>query len=292
MKDNQIATLDKITFSTDQIQLIKNQIAVGATDDELNLFLYQAKRTGLDPLNRQIYFIKRNVWDGTKQAYVSKPTIQTSIDGFRVVAERSGEYEGQTEPQWCGKDGEWLDVWLEDEAPKASKIGVYRKGFKEPVYGVALFKSYAQMGKDGKPSAMWAKMPEVMLAKVAEALALRKAFPQDLSGLYTSEEMEQADNSTPIVKVETPTSTQPVATPTKQVEAKKEVAEEGEVIKPTQPVQPTQTAQPKSGIMASPAQLNLMKKMQEQMKIDPALNLMNLTMAEAREIISSANKPR
>lgn len=292
-KDKQLQTLDKISFTDDQIALIKSQIAVGATNDELALFMYQAKRTGLDPLNRQIYFIKRNVWDASKGGYVSKPTIQTSIDGFRVVAERSKEYQGQTEPQWCGVDGEWVDVWLKDFPPSASKIGVFRQGFKEAVYGVALYKSYAQMGKDGKPQAMWAKMPEVMLAKVAEALALRKAFPQDLSGLYTMEEMEQMDNP----KVETPKD---VATPVApKTEIKAEVGEIVETpkttatpkaVEPTTIVTPTSNGTPKTGIMASPAQLNLMTKLQGEGRIDPSINLMNLTMLEARNEIANALK--
>jgi hypothetical protein len=72
-------------FNDDQIALIKRQVCVGATDDELKMFLHQAQRSGLDPLARQIYAIKRN----------GKMTIQTSIDGFRVVAQRSGQYAGQ-----------------------------------------------------------------------------------------------------------------------------------------------------------------------------------------------------
>jgi len=285
--ENKLQTLDKITFTPDQIELIKNQIAVGATNDELALFMYQAKRTGLDPLNRQIYFIKRNVWDASKQGYVSKPTIQTSIDGFRVVAERSKEYQGQTEPLWCGADGEWVDVWLKDEPPKASKIGIFRAGFKEAVYGVALYKSYAQMGKDGHPQAMWAKMPEVMLAKVAEALALRKAFPQDLSGLYTMEEMEQADN--PTVTPPTAPATTPKAEEGKVIETPKTVTAPKTVEQTTTPA-PASNGAPKTGMMASPAQLNLMTKLQGEGRIDPSLNLMNLTMLESKTVIGDALK--
>ena len=81
----------QITFTDDQVNLIKKQIAPKATDDELKLFLYQAKRTGLDPLTRQIYCIHRKAKDQWGN-WVDKMTIQTSIDGFRVIAERSGDY--------------------------------------------------------------------------------------------------------------------------------------------------------------------------------------------------------
>lgn len=166
-------------WSNQQLSALKQLGLNNASNGDLAVFFHQAQKTGLDPFARQIYMIERGGRYG----------IQTSIDGLRIVAQRSGEYAGQAGPYWCGEDGEWKDVWIAKIPPYAAKVGVYRKGFAEPLYAVARWDSYAVPN-----SPIWRKMPDVMLAKCAESLALRKAFPNDLSGLYTDEEMSQADS--------------------------------------------------------------------------------------------------
>lgn len=156
-----------------------------ASDADTEVFLYQCARLQLDPFTRQIYAL----WLG------GKLSIQVGIDGFRLTAERTGEYLGQTSPQWCGKDGQWVDVWLPEEPPAAARVGVLRAGFDGPLYDVALYREYVRRNRDGRPNQMWAQMPTHMLAKCCESKALRKAFPRELSGLYTDDEMGQAQNA-------------------------------------------------------------------------------------------------
>ena len=170
------------TYSDEKIALIKQTVAVGATDLELQLFLYTAKRTGLDPLTRQIYAIKR--WNS--QAGKETMTIQTGIDGYRLIADRTNKLAGIA------------DAVFDTEAdahPGKATVTVTKMidGVKCEFTASARWSEYVQTKKDGNPTAMWVKMPYLMLGKCAEALALRKAFPADLSGVYTFEEMSQAD---------------------------------------------------------------------------------------------------
>jgi len=162
-------------WTPEQTQLISTTIAPGCSNDELRLFAYACQRTGLDPFSKQIYAIKRG----------GKMTIQAGIDGLRSIAERTGQLDG-SETLWCGDDGQWTDVWLGSKPPAAAKTTIWRKGAGHPFTGVARFQDY------NAGQGLWSKMGATMIAKCSEALALRKAFPADLSGVYSTDEMEQA----------------------------------------------------------------------------------------------------
>lgn len=169
---------DQNGWNDKQLAVLKTLGVQGAGQGDLDIFFNYCQRTKLDPFARQIYMINRG----------GKWGIQASIDGLRIVAQRSGNYGGQTPTQWCGEDGVWTDVWLSTTPPRAARVGVYYKDVTNPTWAVAKWESYAV-----PQNPIWKKMPDLMLAKCAEALALRKAFPNDLSGIYTSEEMAQAD---------------------------------------------------------------------------------------------------
>ena len=163
-------------WTPEQTQLIATTIAPGCSSDELRLFAYACQRTGLDPFSKQIYAIKRG----------GKMTIQAGIDGLRAIAERTGELDG-SHTEWCGDDGQWADVWLSAKPPAAAKTTIWRKGSSHPFTGVARFADY------NAGQGLWSKMPAAMIAKCSEALALRKAFPANLSGVYSTDEMEQVE---------------------------------------------------------------------------------------------------
>lgn len=178
-------------YTQDQIDLIKRTVAKDATNDELKLFLIVAARSGLDPFSRQIHFVKRK----------GQGTFQTGIDGYRAIAERSNSLAGIDDAVYDSED---------KLQPEKASVTVYRLigGIRVPFTASARWNEY----KPSPPNDfMWNKMPYLMLGKVAEALALRKAFPNDLSGLYTHEEMAQADGDQTPATIDTAVPTQPAA---------------------------------------------------------------------------------
>jgi phage recombination protein Bet len=204
-------------FTPEQKSLLVAELQ-GASEFDIERFLITCERTGLDPFAKQVYGHLQNkrVKTGKESwGYVKALVIITSIDGFRAIAERSGGYRGQTPPEWYYVDDEgkndWHDVFITPrdksgnpmKVPDACRVGVLRENFAAPCYGVANFQSFAKYSKDDNGAyyldTFWKKMPEHMIAKVAEAQAIRKAFPLLACGLFVEEEVGRGDYEEEII---------------------------------------------------------------------------------------------
>lgn len=172
-----------LSADKEKLQLLKDTYCKGSTDKEFMLFVHACERTQLDPFMRQIHAVKR--WDSTLRR--ESMTIQTGIDGYRLIAERTGCYSPGREPSYT------YDANGNLESATAYVKKMTKDGTWHEVAATAFFEEYCQRNKENRPIAMWQKMARNQLAKCAEALCLRKAFPAELSGIYTREEMEQAD---------------------------------------------------------------------------------------------------
>lgn len=177
------ATARDLGIKQSELDLIKDVYAKNATDEELALFLRTAKRLGLDPTARQIYLVKR--WDGGLKREVATP--QTSIDGFRLIADRTERYVP-------GREATFTYAGNNELESATAYVKKYVHGEWHEISATAFYNEYVQKTKEGRPNSMWGKMPHLMLAKCAESLALRKAFPAELSGIYTQEETGSTDN--------------------------------------------------------------------------------------------------
>ncbi len=172
--------IQPLEFTAEQRKMIRDSFLSGASDAEASVLMELARLRGLNPITQQIHFVKR--WNSQRRCEVW--AAQTGIDGFRSIAERTGLYEGQDEPEYVyGKDGRLSVV----------KVRVYRKDWSRPAVGIAHFEEFAQRTKEGNLTSMWATKPHVMLSKCAEAQAFRRGFPDDTSGLYAPEEMGDED---------------------------------------------------------------------------------------------------
>jgi phage recombination protein Bet len=191
---NALARISQVTgYERDQIQLVKDTIARGASDDELILFLHLARRSGLDPFARQIYLIERRAH--VNGAWVTTRQPQTAIDGLRLIADRTERYAPGHEPTFeYDADGRLLKA--------TAYIKKFVRGEWHEVAASAHYDEYVGRTSKGEVTRMWAEKPHIMLAKCAEALALRRAFPAEMSGLYTGDEMGEATAPT-VVDVRT-----------------------------------------------------------------------------------------
>ena len=163
-----------------QVDLIKQTVAKDASDLELKLFLNQAQRLGLDPITRQIHFVKRG----------DRGVIQVGIDGYRLIAERTGVYAGNDDVVFQMAEGHSESD--KGARPAKASVTVWKlvQGQRCSFTATARWDEYCPPGNAGPT---WNRMPFLMLGKCAEALALRQAFPAELAGTYIHEEMEQAD---------------------------------------------------------------------------------------------------
>ena len=178
--NNRVET--KASFlNEDKIALIKRTICKKSTDEELELFIHACQKTGLDPFMRQIFAVKR--WDSSEKREMM--TIQTGIDGYRLIADRTGRYSPGKDTEFGYEENGNLK-WAKSYVKKMTPDGKWHE-----ISAIAFWKEYAQITKEGKPTIFWQNKGHIMLAKCAEALVLRKAFPAELSGIYTQEEMQQ-----------------------------------------------------------------------------------------------------
>lgn len=173
-------------MSPEQVDLLK-KLNPSAPEEQLRLFVYQAKKAGLDPLTNQIHLLKRSRWNKQAKKWEPSWSIQTGIDGFRAAADRTGMYAPGKAPEITERNGKIFAA----TAYVMKKVG--DRWFE--VSAVAYWNEYVQTDSKGNPVRMWEKMPRNQLSKCAEALALRKAFPAELSGIYTEDEMSQADSA-------------------------------------------------------------------------------------------------
>lgn len=179
-------------LSDEQRQVI-TAIAKGATKNQLAVFFGICERYRLDPFDAsgQVWFVKRQVWNADTRQNDETYSVQIGVAGLRLIAARTGEYQGEIGPEWSKDGAAWSPFWTWDDPPMVARVGVRRRGFPEPLWAYATWQESAQLKRDGTPMSLWKTRPSFMLGKCAEAQALKRAFPAELGSLsYTLESDE------------------------------------------------------------------------------------------------------
>jgi hypothetical protein len=152
------------SFEDGQLPLIQRSFTPSIKSPALfEAFIAACRALDANPLSREIYG-----WEDG-----GKLVIHPGIGFLRRRAAASGGYAGQEGPLWCGPDGVWKDVWLDESPPAACKVGVYLRGSSRPTWGVVTFKEFFRPGRNGP--GQWEKFPAHMLSIRAEYHALKKA---------------------------------------------------------------------------------------------------------------------
>jgi phage recombination protein Bet len=168
----------RISFSDEQIRIITDMYAKDATPAELEIFMHIARSRGLDPIQRQLVFIKR--WSNKEKRNICTP--QTTIDGLRLLSERTGNYA----------PGRKTEFEYDAEGRLFSATAFVMKhvrGTWFEVPGTTLWSEFGPPNIDAPEAFMWKKMSHHMLSKTSEAVAIRKAFPAESGNLYTDDEI-------------------------------------------------------------------------------------------------------
>jgi phage recombination protein Bet len=194
-----------VTYSDNSLALIKRTVASDCNNDEFNVFIHMARALNLDPLRRQIYAFVFSKDNPDKR----RMSIITGIDGFRAIAERTGNYRpDEDEPTYETDDGLKGPNNPAGIVKATVRVWKYSHGAWHKVTASAYWDEYAPLKEQwaydeakGKKaptgrflldtSGNWPKMPRVMIAKCAEAQALRKAWPDDFSNVYADEEVDR-----------------------------------------------------------------------------------------------------
>lgn len=156
------------------------------TDEQWEYFLEVCRQRRLNPWARQLLAAlepAERKRDGDEKGGGFELALIMSIEGMRLVAHRTGLYAGIDEIEFG---------WGEDPRyPASAKATVYRlvgaPGARERASFVAraYWAEYAPAIVEGT---LWERMPRVCMERPAEAMALRRAFPAELGGIYVAEE--------------------------------------------------------------------------------------------------------
>ena len=157
-------------ITTKDVAALKSTFAKDLTDSEMRVVVEYCRRTGLDPIAREVH-----IWKDQ-----GRLTLHIGIDGLRRRAMETGLFEG-LELQWCGPDGNWRDEWLFDNAPYAARCIIYRRGSRVPFKAVVRMSEFR---KTGERAGNWNTKSVHMLGIRAQTHAYRMAFPQETALLF------------------------------------------------------------------------------------------------------------